>query len=407
MGGGRNRLRRVAGLALALGVAGCDAVFTAAPDPADVLDGAMEGLTLAEHAAFVAGDARFEERFTVRSGLGPIFNNVSCAGCHAGDGRGRPEPAFSNIVLRIDPGAGGLHGSATIERRAIPGAEPEREPAGVAVSVRLPPPVFGMGLIEAIPVAEIVKRADPHDADGDDISGRAHWVDAAPWVPASEPGGGPGLQLGRFTRRARTSTIFEQVVDAYHKDMGITSEFLPFENPNLGASTPTVSFDGAAEPEVETGVVQQVVFYLRALAPPAPGAMTEVRQRGEVLFREIGCAACHTPEMRTGPHAVAALSNRVVRLYSDLLLHDLGDATGDGVPDKDATGNEWRTAPLWGLRVMRDFLGGSAFLMHDGSARTVEEAIRMHGGEAAGVRSRFDRLSPADRVALLDFVESR
>ena len=407
MGAGRKLLGRLVGTALALAAAGCDTVFTAAPDAADIMDGPLDGLTLAEQAAFVAGDARFEERFTVRSGLGPIFNNVSCAGCHAGDGRGRPEPQFSNIVLRIDPGSNGLHGSATIERRAIPGAEPEREPAGVAVSVRLPPPVFGMGLIEAIPIAEIVKRADPHDADRDGISGRAHWVEAAPWVPSSEPGGGPGAQLGRFTRRARTSTIFEQVVDAYHKDMGITSEFLPYENPNLAASTPTVSFDGAAEPEVETSVIQQVVFYLRALAPPAPGAMTEERQRGEVLFREIGCAACHTPEMRTGPHAVAALSNRVVRLYSDLLLHDLGDAQGDGVPDKDATGDEWRTAPLWGLRVMRDFLGGSAFLMHDGRARSVEEAIGMHGGEAAGVRSRFDRLSPSERAALLDFVESR
>ncbi len=407
----RTRVRRAhafAAAALVAGaVTGCDALFTAAPDPGDVLDGPLEGLTAAEMVAFAAGDARFEERFTVRTGLGPIFNNVSCAGCHPGDGRGRPEERFSNIVLRIDPGSGGPHGSPTIERRAIPGVEPEVVPAGVPVSPRLPPPVFGLGLIEAIPVAEILRRADPDDADGDGISGRAHWVTAAPWVPATEPGAGAGAQLGRFTRRARTSTIFEQVVDAYHKDMGITTEFLPNENPNLGASTPTVSFDDAPDPEISTAVVQQVVFYLRALAAPAPGAMTETRRRGEQLFGEIGCSACHTPEMRTGPHAVAALSNRVVTLYSDLLLHDLGDALGDGVGDGDAGGNEWRTAPLWGLRVMRDFLGGQAFLMHDGRARTIEEAIEMHGGEAARVRAGWRRLTPADRSALVDFVGSR
>ncbi|MCI0433466.1 MAG: thiol oxidoreductase [Gemmatimonadetes bacterium] len=403
----RQRMMTVVIAALAAGLAGaCDALLTAAPDPADILDGPIDGLTAAEAAAFAAGDERFEERFTVRTGLGPIFNNVSCAGCHSGDGRGRPEPGFSNIVLRIDPSTGS-HGSPTIERRAIPGAEAEPDPVGVPVSVRLPPPVFGLGFIEAIPASEILRREDADDRDGDGVSGRAHRVTAAPWVPLTEPGGGPGPQLGRFTRRARTSTIFEQVVDAYHKDMGITTDFLPFENPNLAASTPTVSFDGVDDPEIPVSVVQQVVFYLRTLAPPAPGAMTEARQRGEQVFSEIGCAACHTPVMRTGPHAVAALSNRDVRLYSDLLLHDMGDALADGVADKDASGREWRTAPLWGLRVMRDFLGGDAFLMHDGRARSVEEAISLHGGEAAGARGRWQQLSAADRAALLDFVESR
>ncbi|MGH7500447.1 MAG: di-heme oxidoredictase family protein [Longimicrobiales bacterium] len=395
------------GLALitAFAVAGCNGLLTEAPDPGDVLDGPLDGLSAAEQAAFVAGDAAFEEAFSVASGLGPIFNNTSCAGCHAGDGRGRPDAGFSNVVMRVVPGA--ADGSPTIERRAVSGAEAEREPEGVATSLRLPPPVFGLGLIEAIPAAAIVGRADAQDADGDGISGRAHWVEAAVWVPETEPGSGAGAQLGRFTRRGRVSTIFEQVVDAYHKDMGITTAYLPYENANLGASVATSSFDRVAEPEVPEHVVQQVVFYLRTLAPPAPGEMTPVRERGLALFDEIGCALCHVAELRTGDHAVAALANRPVRLYSDLLLHDLGDALADGVADGDASGREWRTAPLWGLRVMRDFLGGDAFLLHDGRARSVDAAILLHAGEAEAVRARYEGLNASDRAALLDFVESR
>lgn len=396
-----SKLRPI-GIALLLG---CDALLTEAPAPGDVLDGPLDGLTPAEQAAFVAGDERFEEQFSVATGLGPIFNNISCAACHAGDGRGRPEPGFSNVVTRLIPGP--LDGSPTIERKAVPGAVAEVEPSGVPLSRRLPPPVFGLGLIEAIPAAAIVARADPTDVDGDGISGRAHWVEAAPWVPLTEPGAGPGPQLGRFTRRARASTIFEQVADAYHKDMGITSAYIPYENANLRSSAPTSTVDRVAEPEVTEDVVAQVVFYLRTLAPPAPGEMTVEREAGRAVFEAIGCALCHVPEMRTGDHRVQALAHRPVLLYSDLLLHDLGDELADDVPDADALGNEWRTAPLWGLRVMRDFLDGQAYLMHDGRARSVEKAILLHGGEAAGVRSRFESLSTRERAALLDFVESR
>jgi CxxC motif-containing protein (DUF1111 family) len=396
-------------LILAIGTAACDAVLTAAPDAGDVLDGPVDGLTPAEAAAFALGDERFEERFSAAMGLGPIFNNLSCASCHGGDGRGRLQAEFSNVVQRMD----GAHaealgeGSATVERRAIPGAEPETAPAGAALSHRLPPPVFGLGLIEAIPEATILALADPDDADGDGVSGRAHIVAAAPWVPPTEPGSGPGPRLGRFTRKARVSSILEQVADAYHKDMGITSDFLAVENENRRASVPTVAADRVPDPEIPAEVVQQVVFYVRTLAPPAPGEMTPRRVEGEATFHAIGCATCHVPELHTGTSPVAALANRPVRLYSDLLLHDLGEALADGVADGDASPREWRTAPLWGLRVMRDFLDGEAFLLHDGRARTVEEAILLHGGEAAGARGRFTGLAAAAKAALLDFVESR
>jgi CxxC motif-containing protein (DUF1111 family) len=135
--------------------------------------------------------------------------------------------------------------------------------------------------------------------------------------------------------------------------------------------------------------------------------MTASRQRGQELFAAVRCASCHVPVQRTGPSAVRALADREVALYSDLLLHDMGDGLADYRADGSADGREWRTAPLWGLRVMREFLRGEAFLLHDGRARSVDEAIRLHGGEAQGARDAFVALPPADRAALLDFVESR
>ncbi|MEX2584083.1 MAG: di-heme oxidoredictase family protein, partial [Gemmatimonadota bacterium] len=162
-----------------------------------------------------------------------------------------------------------------------------------------------------------------------------------------------------------------------------------------------------ADPELPEAEVLAALAYVRMLAPPAPGEMTPRRRQGEQLFLEIGCASCHVPELRTGPSTIAALSDQPVRLYSDLLIHDMGDGLADGRPDGDATGREWRTTPLWGLRVMRDFLNGDAFLMHDASARTVEEAILLHGGEGQAARDAFAGSSAEARDALLDFVESR
>jgi len=384
---------------------GCGTLMTTAPEPGDVMDGPLEDLSAAELAAFAAGDAQFEKRFSIDQGLGPIFNNAACAACHSGDGRGRLDNILTRFSLNADPV---LHlGGPQLQERAIPGAEPEALPPGVEVSRRLPPPVFGVGLIEAIPEDSIVARADPNDADGDGISGRPNWVTAADFVPAHEPGGGSGVRLGRFSRKAQVSSLLEQTVNAYAEDIGITTDFRPVENLNPLASRPTEAADRVADPEVPAPEVRMVVNYLRLLAPPAPGAMTASRQRGQGLFAAVRCAGCHVPVQRTGPSAVRALADREVALYSDLLLHDMGDGLADYRADGSADGREWRTAPLWGLRVMREFLRGEAFLLHDGRARSVDEAIRLHGGEAQGARDAFVALPPADRAALLDFVESR
>ena len=297
-------------------------------------------------------------------------------------------------------------GGPQIQDRAIPGAEAERAPAGVAVSLRLPPPVFGVGLIDAIPEAAILAHADADDRDGDGISGRPNWVRPSDYAPDG-PTNAAGQRVGRFGRKAQTATLLEQTVEAYHQDMGITSDFRPRENHNPVSSVPADAADRVADPEVPPATVLAVVHYLRTLAPPYVGGDTEQRREGKALFESVGCVRCHVSTLTTGPNPIAALSNKPVDLYSDLLLHDMGDALADNRPDGGASGREWRTTPLWGLRLMRQFLDGQAFLLHDGRARTVEDAVLLHGGEAKPARDAFAALTPSQRRALLDFVESR
>jgi CxxC motif-containing protein (DUF1111 family) len=410
--GAAARVVRGAVLLLVMGGASCDLLLPPAPDPGDLFAGPVDGLTPEELAAFVRGDGAFGRSFSPSEGLGPIFNNVSCASCHSGDGRGRLENALVRFSIEGDlvPHLGGPQ----LQTRAIAGAVAEVLPNGVQSSTRLPPPVFGVGLIEAIPEAAILARADPDDVDGDGISGRPNYVVPGDFIPVDEIGGfvpldpaGGQPQLGRFGRKAQVSSLLLQVVEAYHQDMGITTDFLPLENRNPQASRAAEAADRVADPELPEQEVRAVLAYVRMLAPPEPGPGSPARDLGEAVFTEIGCGSCHVPELRTGASTIGALSNQPVRLYSDLLLHDMGDALADGRPDGDADGREWRTAPLWGLRMMRSFLNGDGFLLHDGRASTVEEAILLHGGEAESARAAFLRLAADARAALLDFVESR
>src|SRR5512134_142686 len=307
----RSRLRRGVPwllLALPFAVLGCDRLLTTAPEPSDLFDAPFDGLSPQETAAFAEGDAQFAKPFAIGEGLGPLFNNVSCASCHSGDGRGLPENVLSRFSVAGDPAL--ELGGPQLQDRAIPGAEPERLPAGVELSRRLPPPVFGAGLIEAIPADSILARADASDADGDGISGRPNLVFAPDFVPAHEPGGGAGPRLGRFGRKAQVSTLLQQVVDAYHQDIGITTDFRADENVNPLAARATEASDRVADPELPASAVRAVVGYLRLLAPPRPGPMTAARARGRVVFESVGCASCHTPSFRTGPNASRALSDR-------------------------------------------------------------------------------------------------
>jgi CxxC motif-containing protein (DUF1111 family) len=384
-------------------VAGCDRLLTERPDPGTRFDQPIEGLGNGELGRFQAGQAQFRRGFTIEEGLGPVFNNRSCASCHSADGRGVLENSLVRFSRGVDliPGEGGPQ----LQDKAVPGADPETLPSGVDVSRRLPPPVFGVGLIEAITDSCILSHADPGDGDGDGISGRPNYVTAEAFVPATEPGGGPGPRIGRFSRKAQVPALLQQVIEAYHQDMGITSSFRPNDNVNPLSTKPNP--DHARDPEVGGGEVDAVMNYVRMLAPPSPGEWTDRRRQGEALFAAATCATCHVPVMRTGWHDIEPLANRDVLIYSDLLIHDLGDGLADNRPDGAADGKEWRTAPLWGMRLVREFLSGNMLLMHDGRARSVTEAIQLHGGEALGARNAFQAMTPDERAALLDFVESR
>ena len=393
-------------LVAGVSMAACDQLTTVQPPDGDVFDAPVEGLTTSELAAFVRGDVEFGRPFSPNAGLGPIFNDVSCAACHSGDGRGQ----LRNALHRIGDASNDFEraiGGPQIQTKAIPGATAEEIPSGMPVSVRLPPPVFGAGLIEAIPESAILANVDSLDANGDGISGRPNWVVAASFVPSTESGAGPAPRLGRFGRKAQNGVLLQQVVEAYLQDMGITSPFLPLENRNPAMGTPVEAVDRAPDPEINESVVHAVTFYVRALAPPAPGPDTERRVQGRALFTQVQCASCHVPSFQTGPSTVAALSNKPVQLYSDLLLHDMGDALADNRPDGQASGREWRTTPLWGLRLISQFLNGQTLLMHDGRATTIEEAILLHGGEALASRNAFAALTAAQKEALIDFVGSR
>ena len=382
---------------------GCDRIMTETPKAGDDFESPLHGMSHDQNAVFALGDENFERAFTVREGLGPIFNNVGCAGCHPADGRGTPELGFFRFSREGDTAMD--LGGPQHQDKAIPGVPVEMLPGGVDRTFRMPPPVFGMGMIEAIPVETILSRADPDDRDGDGISGRPNMVQAPNFVPESHIGGGPGLQVGRFSRKAQISSLLHQVAEAYHQDIGITSDFIPVENPHPQAGGVAIG-DLVADPEISAATVLQTVLYVRQLVPPRRGPITPPVEQGEGVFAMIGCASCHVPTTRTGHSSIPQLSGIDVNLYSDLLLHDMGAELADNRPDGDATGSEWRTTPLWGLRLVKDFLNGKAFFLHDGRTSELDEAILFHGGEASAARDRFAGLSKEDRRALLAFLKS-
>lgn len=347
-------------------------------------------------ATFARGEEAFMKVFTVEEGLGPIFNQAGCVSCHPGNGRGMPDLSLIRFSmghnLMIDMGG------PQFQDKAVSGVPFETLPYGVDKSTRLPPPVFGVGLIENIPVETILSYADETDADGDGISGRPHWVTPPDFVPATEIGSGPGEQLGRFGRKASVSSLVQQTATAFQQDMGITNDFIQEE--------PSDARDTVLDPEVDSSTVLDIVIFMRLLSPPPRGEITEVVKRGDTIFNRIGCATCHVPTMQTGPSPIDALNKVDVHTYSDFLLHDMGEELADNRPDGSATGREWRTAPLWGTRLVAEFLGGTPFFLHDGRATTLEGAIRAHGGEAQKAKEAFFNQPEVKRQAVIAFLES-
>ncbi|MGH9261287.1 MAG: di-heme oxidoredictase family protein, partial [Acidimicrobiales bacterium] len=356
-------------------------------------------LTIQQRRLFEQGSGVFRTVFTPERGLGPLFNANACAECHESPvvgGVGENEEGGEDVEIHgtrfIGPGACDPladKGGAVFQRQATPalnaalGIDAEPIPPEATTALRTTPDVFGFGLLDAVTDATILARADPDDRNGDGISGRPNrFFDG---------------RLGRFGRKALIPTLREFNAGAFVLEQGITNPGFLTEETIGGAPIPP-GVDPLGEPELSQASLDAANAYVRFLAPPAAIPLAVNGRYGRALFLQIGCAACHVPALRTGPNPVRVLSNRLVYAYTDLLLHDMGPELAD-ICLGEAEPSEFRTEPLMGLRF------GITFL-HDGRAATIEEAVRLHGGEAAAARGRFAALSLLQRNALLRFLRS-
>jgi len=404
---------------------------------------AISGLSDNDMHAHELGDAAFEQTYVsapapVNSGLGPIFNNVSCISCHHNDGKGTPTAGdvTSSLLFRISTsdmndfgGPAGMSGyGGQLQDNSVFGKQAEckvnisysnvsytypdgetvtlRKPTytmqnaymhitgAYSLSPRLAPPVFGLGLLENIPESTILSYADENDADHDGISGRPNYV----YNAATKR-----KELGRFGLKANTATVKTQVAGAFNQDMGITSSIVPVES-CFGQP----QYDGRGDdPELPDSILNAVAFYVRTLAVPARRNVTDPEvKHGKDLFNQLNCSGCHKPVVQTGVDlTLPAISNQRIQPFTDLLLHDMGDGLADNYSDFLANGKEWRTAPLWGIGLFEK-TNGTPYYLHDGRARTIEEAILWHGGEAEQSKTRFSQLSKTDRQAVIKFIRS-
>jgi CxxC motif-containing protein (DUF1111 family) len=264
---------------------------------------------------------------------------------------------------------------------------------GLRVSPRIAPHMIGLGLLEALPVARLQALEDADDRDGDGISGRMQWLETA-----------TGAVPGRFGWKCDAPTVERQVAGAFAGDMGLTTRVVMADDCTAGQPE-CVSAANGGTPEVSDTVFDQVVLYSRTLAVPARRAADDPTvRRGQRLFARLGCDGCHVPSHRTGEGALPELSDQLIWPYTDLLLHDMGEALADDVPVGQASGREWRTPPLWGLGLV-EAVGGHTRFLHDGRARSLEEAILWHGGEAEAAREAYRALDAGERAALLAFIE--
>lgn len=423
-------------------------------------------ITFEEEGNFKLGNALFRKNWVsspsstqASDGLGPLFNERACQNCHLKDGRGRPpegDVGSTSMFLRLARDASSAEERAEIadhkvlnfpdavygsqlQDLAVPGLPGEgrmhvtyqeqevtlgdgsvvslRNPSysvdGLAygpldphttLSPRLTPPMIGLGLIEQIAPADILAHADPEGRDGDGISGKPNVV---------RDGQSGQLTLGRFGWKAQTPSIREQAADAFSGDIGISTPEMPkSEGDCTAAEKACLAMPNGVQKrlgpvEAPPPVMDLVTFYSQNLAVPARRDLDKPDVlAGKKQFYEMGCISCHTPKfvtLRGTPNKAQAF--QLIWPYSDFLLHDMGPNLADGQAVGEATGNEWRTPPLWGIGLTRT-VNGNSFFLHDGRARTLPEAILWHGGEGRKARDRFAAADAADRDALVKFLES-
>ncbi len=413
----------------------------------------LPSANIADGMAFSLGNALFQKLWVAApsstkgsDGLGPLYNARACQDCHVKDGRapapddtgdvpgtfllrlGLPDlqaiaahvadPIYGHQLQTFAAPGQTAEGSVSVNWTPLPVTLTDgtvimlRQPAytiidaafgpldpATVLSPRLAPQMIGLGQLEAIPADEILAREDPDDANGDGISGRANRI---------------GDQLGRFGLKAGQPTLRDQSAQAFFADMGLSTDLHPSPWGDCTA-TQTVCIAAAhgQEPgtrdglEVDRASLDLVTYYARNLGVPARRTVDAAETlRGKEVFHSLNCTGCHTPK-----HVTARLpdqaeqSFQLIWPYTDLLLHDMGEALADGLPEHLATGREWRTPPLWGLGLTQRVSPNAGFL-HDGRARTVLEAILWHGGEAEAQRDAVIDLAPEDRAALLSFLES-
>lgn len=390
-------------LLLSIGISnGCDKLAPVSPEEFDILDGPVEGLTVQEQIQFLDGDVAFnDEIFTIEKGLGPLFVGTSCVSCHAGDGKGHP---FNQLIRFGDPNSADTpypifgDGKNQLQNKAIPGFEPENLPQGVPFSKLIAPAVTGLGFLDAVPDTLILANADPNDVNGDGISGRPHYNKPPNYVslrPGSVSDG--ELYLFRFGKKANSYDLLHQTAGAYIQDIGITSIFEPIDT-HSGLEV---------DPEISTQTIHDVVFYLKTLKAPIQRNQESAEvQEGKKLFEKIQCAACHLPTLKTGFSPIESISFKEFHPYTDLLLHDMGPGLDDGYTEGLAETSEWRTPPLWGIGLAKNSQGGKMFLLHDGRASSIEQAILMHGGEAQKSMTLYTELSNSEKSQLLEFINS-
>ena len=393
----------------------------------------------------LAGDAQFEQAFvtapaTVNSGLGAQFNHTSCVGCHPKDGRASfPSNinGFTGFFLRASIPGQNPHGGPNpipgfgdqLAQNAVFGKTPEVQfavtyqnipvhfsdgtvvilkkpiysladsyipmPSNAMFSPRLAPPVFGLGLLEAIPETDILTKQDIGDFDNDGISGKANYV----WDPETQT-----TKLGRFGWKASAPSVLVQTAGAYNNDMGVTSPLFPIES-SYGQLNGELTLND--DPEISQKILDEATFYCRTLAVPAARDLDDVDVvAGYQVFKDLKCTSCHTPRHVTGTFpGIQEISNQTIYPYTDMLLHDMGDELADGRSDFLANGREWKTRPLWGIGLT-ELVNGHTDFLHDGRAKNIEEAILWHGGEAEKSKNNYTKLSLEKREQLLKFIES-
>jgi CxxC motif-containing protein (DUF1111 family) len=350
--------------------------------------------------------------------LGGNYVNRSCVSCHVNNGRALPPATgveLNQYIVKVGEATGSSHpqlgsvfqplsiggsgeGSVSIAswvesdglrapEFAFTGTDPE------FYSARIAPQLVGLGLLEAIPEVAIEAMADPDDSNGDGISGRIRFV------TDSETG---HARVGRFGWKAGQATVKQQVAAALNTDVGVMTSIYP--NPDCGSAETNCGDSGS---ELADSHLSDLTTYISLLGVRARRDYDDpVALQGEALFNSAGCASCHTPTVQTTEyHPHAELRDQTIHPYTDLLLHDMGPGLADKLSEGNATGAEWRTAPLWGIGFTEAVSGGEAYL-HDGRARTLSEAIRWHGGEAEVARQAFESMSGSDQSALIAFLKS-